>query len=86
MPDATGLELIAHELREKDADAVLDTSYFRDKAAITVTAASIRETLAAPARQGLQLPRLACTAWTTSPRSRASACSTSCWTCTRSTA
>jgi NADH-quinone oxidoreductase subunit C len=45
VPDATGLELIAHELRERDADAVLDTSYFRDKAALTVTAASIRETL-----------------------------------------
>ena len=45
MPDATGLELIAHELREKDADAVLDTVHFRDKAALTVTAASIRETL-----------------------------------------
>ena len=45
MPDATGLELIAHELRDKDADAVLDTTYFRDKAAITVTASSIRETL-----------------------------------------
>ena len=45
MPDATGLELIAHELRDKDADAVLDTTYFRDKAAITVIASSIRETL-----------------------------------------
>ncbi len=45
MPDATGLELIAHELRERDADAVLDTVYFRDKAALTVTAGSIRETL-----------------------------------------
>ena len=45
MPDATGLELIAHELREKDADAVLDTTFFRDKAAITVAAGSIRETL-----------------------------------------
>ena len=45
MPDATGLELIAHELRDKDADAVLDTTYFRDKAAITVAASSIRETL-----------------------------------------
>ena len=42
MPDATGLELIAGELRDRDADAVLDTTYFRDKAAITVT----RETFA----------------------------------------
>jgi NADH-quinone oxidoreductase subunit C len=45
VPDATGLELIAQELRESDAGAVLDTTYFRDKAALTVTAASIRETL-----------------------------------------
>ena len=46
MPDATGLELIAHELREKDADTVLSTEFFRDKAALTVTASSIREVLA----------------------------------------
>jgi NADH-quinone oxidoreductase subunit C len=45
VPDATGLELIAQELRERDAESVLDTVYFRDKAAITVTAGSIRETL-----------------------------------------
>ena len=45
MPDATGLELIAHELREQNADAVLDTTFFREKAAITVAAGSIRETL-----------------------------------------
>lgn len=45
MPDATGLELIAQELRERDADSVVATEFFRDKAAITVTAGSIRETL-----------------------------------------
>ena len=45
MPDATGLELIARELRERDAESVLETAYFRDKAVLTVTAASIRETL-----------------------------------------
>ena len=45
MPDATGLELIAQELRERDAESVLDTLYFRDKAVLTVTASSIRETL-----------------------------------------
>ena len=45
MPDATGLELIAQELRERDADSVLDTEFFREKAAITVAAGSIRETL-----------------------------------------
>jgi NADH-quinone oxidoreductase subunit C len=45
VPDPTGLELIAQELRERDADSVLHTDHFRDKAAITVTAGSIRETL-----------------------------------------
>ena len=45
MPDATGLELIAQELRERDADSVLDTEFFREKAAITVTAGAIPETL-----------------------------------------
>jgi NADH-quinone oxidoreductase subunit C len=45
VPDATGLELIAQELRERDPESVLDTTHFRDKAALTVTAASIRETL-----------------------------------------
>jgi NADH-quinone oxidoreductase subunit C len=45
VPDATGLELIAQELRERDADGVLDTSYFRDKAALLVTPASVQDTL-----------------------------------------
>jgi len=45
VPDATGLELIAQELRERDAESVLDTLYFRDKAVLTVSASSIRETL-----------------------------------------
>jgi hypothetical protein len=30
VPDATGLELLAGELREADPEAVLDTTYFRD--------------------------------------------------------
>ena len=45
MPDATGLELIAQELREARPDSVLDTLYYREKAQITVTAESIGETL-----------------------------------------
>ena len=45
MPDATGLELIAQELRDRDAEGVLDTSYFRDKAAITVTRGAVQATL-----------------------------------------
>ena len=45
MPDATGLELIAQELRDRHADGVLDTSYFRDKAALLVTPAAVAGTL-----------------------------------------
>jgi NADH-quinone oxidoreductase subunit C len=36
VPDATGLELLAQQLREADADAVLDTLHFRDRATIIV--------------------------------------------------
>ncbi|MDP9136517.1 MAG: NADH-quinone oxidoreductase subunit C, partial [Actinomycetota bacterium] len=45
MPDATGLELIAQELRDQDGDAVLDTVFFRDRAAVLVTPASVPATL-----------------------------------------
>ena len=47
MPDATGLELIAQELRDAHgADAVVDTTYFRDKATVEVAPTLVRETLA----------------------------------------
>ena len=45
MPDATGLELIAQELRERDADSVLNTVFFRQRAAVLVTPASVPATL-----------------------------------------
>ena len=46
MPDATGLELIAQELRDAHGDsAVLETTYFRDKARLTIAPSLIRETL-----------------------------------------
>jgi NADH-quinone oxidoreductase subunit C len=45
VPDATGLELIAQELRDADADAVLDTVYFRDHAAVLVAPGSVPATL-----------------------------------------
>jgi NADH-quinone oxidoreductase subunit C len=45
VPDSVGLELLAQELREADADAVLATVYFRDKAAIDVDPARIGATL-----------------------------------------
>jgi NADH-quinone oxidoreductase subunit C len=41
VPDATGLELLAQELREAEPDAVLTTTYFRDKGRIAVAPASI---------------------------------------------
>ena len=43
MPDATGLELIAQEL----GDQVIGTTYFRDKAALTVRPEAIRDVLEA---------------------------------------
>ena len=46
MPDATGLELLAGELRERDSDSVQDTEFFREKAALDVAPPRINETLA----------------------------------------
>jgi NADH-quinone oxidoreductase subunit C len=47
VPDATGLELIAQELRDAHgAEAVVDTTYFRDKAMVQIAPAVVRETLA----------------------------------------
>ena len=45
MPDATGLELLAGELRDAHADAVLDTEHFRGKAAVHVAPQRIEGTL-----------------------------------------
>jgi NADH-quinone oxidoreductase subunit C len=45
VPDAPGLELLAQELRDAHADAVLDTVFFRDKGAIHVAPATIVEVL-----------------------------------------
>jgi len=46
VPDATGLELLAQELRDADPDCVLDTLFFRDRATLIVDPASVRPTLA----------------------------------------
>jgi len=46
VPDATGLELIARELRDADDSAVLDTRFFRDKAQLMVAPEAVRATLA----------------------------------------
>lgn len=45
MPDATGLELIAQELRDRHPDAVLDTLHFRGEATLTVAVAHLRDAL-----------------------------------------
>lgn len=45
MPDPTGLELIARDLRERHPDAVLDTLHFRGEATITVDPRQLREVL-----------------------------------------
>jgi NADH-quinone oxidoreductase subunit C len=45
VPDATGLELLARELRDTDPDSVSDTEFFRDKAALHVPPAAIRAVL-----------------------------------------
>ena len=45
MPDATGLELIAQELRDRDETSVLDTVFFREHAALLVTPESVPATL-----------------------------------------
>jgi NADH-quinone oxidoreductase subunit C len=45
MPDATGLELLAQELRESDDAAVVGTLHFRDKATLLVEPSRVREVL-----------------------------------------
>ena len=45
MPDATGLELLAQDLRETDSDAVLDTLFFRDRATLIVNPTRVRPSL-----------------------------------------
>jgi NADH-quinone oxidoreductase subunit C len=52
VPDATGLELLAGELRDADADAVLDTLHFRGKGTIVVEPSRIVEVLEALRSRG----------------------------------
>jgi NADH-quinone oxidoreductase subunit C len=52
VPDATGLELLARELREAHPDAVRDTEFFRGKAALHVEPGAVRATLAFLREQG----------------------------------
>jgi NADH-quinone oxidoreductase subunit C len=53
VPDATGLELIAQELRDAHGeDVVVETTFFRNQATLTVEPASIRAVLAHLREQG----------------------------------
>jgi len=45
MPDATGLELIAQELRDADLESVQGTVFFRDHATLLVAPAAVPATL-----------------------------------------
>ena len=77
VPDATGLELLAQELgAQPSRHSTPCTSAAR--ATLEVAPGAIRAVLAALREQGLRLPVLACTASTTTPRSRAWASPTSC--------
>jgi NADH-quinone oxidoreductase subunit C len=53
VPDATGLELIAQELRDAEgADVVTDTLFFRGRGTLTVDAGHIRAVLGALRERG----------------------------------
>ncbi len=43
MPDATGLELIAQDLRASHPDAVLSTRVFREEAPLEVAPGALRD-------------------------------------------
>jgi NADH-quinone oxidoreductase subunit C len=45
MPDATGLELLAQDLRAEREDAVVDTVFFRDKAELHIAPEALRTAL-----------------------------------------
>jgi NADH-quinone oxidoreductase subunit C len=45
VPDATGLELEAQELRDKDPESILDTAFSRGRAVLIVNPESVHDTL-----------------------------------------
>jgi len=45
VPDATGLELIAQELNEKQPDSILGTTFYRDRATLLANPAAAHEAL-----------------------------------------
>jgi NADH-quinone oxidoreductase subunit C len=53
VPDATGLELIAQKLRENvDAESVLDTVFFRERATLVVAPGNVRAVLSSLREDG----------------------------------
>ncbi|MGH2909446.1 MAG: NADH-quinone oxidoreductase subunit C [Solirubrobacteraceae bacterium] len=52
MPDATGLELIAHELRDANSEAILGTEYAHDRAVILAAPAHVPFVVGALMRRG----------------------------------
>jgi NADH-quinone oxidoreductase subunit C len=45
VPDATGLELTAHELRDRNAESVLDTNFYRGRAELRIAPAHVIDVL-----------------------------------------
>jgi NADH-quinone oxidoreductase subunit C len=52
VPDATGLELYAQELRDREQDSILDTEYHRDRATLVANPEKIKPVLDALKQKG----------------------------------
>jgi NADH-quinone oxidoreductase subunit C len=52
VPDATGLELLARELRDSAPDSVRDTEFFRERAALHIEPSTVRPVLQFLREQG----------------------------------
>jgi NADH-quinone oxidoreductase subunit C len=52
VPDATGLELYAQELRDRDADSILDTEFHKGRATLVANPEKIRPVLEALQEKG----------------------------------
>ena len=52
MPDATGLELTAHELRDRNAESILDTNFQRGRAELRVNPAHVIDVLTGLVEKG----------------------------------
>ncbi len=52
MPDATGLELTAHEIRERDSDSILATEFSHGRAVLVAAAGSVIDVLGALRERG----------------------------------